>query len=293
MKQLVQNVARRFGYRISRISGAAPAAPAPKHGFVDGVFGHKLYQNVGDVAIDFTGLSGFDVKDIGGSLKDGELELLVREIRPGTTVVDIGANVGFMTTLMAKLVGPSGKVFAFEPGPMSFTLLQANTLINGYKNVVLEKKAVSSKTGMETLYICPTGESDNQVSAAGDMTFTDEVREAVPIETVRLDDYFTGANDAKIDFLKMDIQGGEYVALQGMQDLLRRNHGIRVMVEFAPYMPLWKGVPPQKFLELIRSLGFEIHDLADHAPKPVTDTVLLEKYAGAARRMTNLFLRRP
>ena len=54
MKQLVQNVARRFGYKISRISGAASGAPAPKHGFVDGVFGHKLYQNVGDVAIDFT-----------------------------------------------------------------------------------------------------------------------------------------------------------------------------------------------------------------------------------------------
>jgi len=288
VRQLVQNVARRLGYKISRISSQANS---PKHGFVDGVFGHKLYQNVADVAIDFTGLSGYDVKDIGGRLKDGELELLVREIRPGTTVVDIGANVGFMTTLMAKLVGPSGKVIAFEPGPMSFTLLQANTMINGYKNVVLEKKAVSSKTGMETLYICPTGESDNQVSAAGDMTFKDEVREAVPIETVRLDDYFPG--DAKIDFLKMDIQGGEYVALQGMQDLLRRNGGIRVMVEFAPYMPLWNGVSPQKFLDLIRSMGFEIHDLADHTPKPVTDGALLETYAGAARRMTNLFLRRP
>lgn len=289
--RLVQRAARALGYQISRIR-PVPTVPAVRPGFVDGVFGHRLYQNVSDVAIDFSPLAGLTLDDIGGRIRDGELELLRREVRPGTSVVDVGANIGFLSLMFAKLTGPTGKVFAFEPGPTSFALLSLNVLINDYKNVIAEKKAVSASTGGQTLYICPTGESDNQVSSDASMKFQDEVRVAIPIETVALDDYFSGMRDTSIDFVKIDIQGGELSALKGMQRLLSRNRGIRVMAEFAPHMPLWKGSDPRELLSLMRSLDFEILDLADHASRPVTDDELVAKYIGTGA-MTNLFFRRP
>lgn len=261
--------------------------------FVSNVFGHKLYQNVDDIAVDYSPLSGMELHDVGVKLKDGEMEFIARELRPGDTVIDIGANVGLMTLLLAKVVGPTGSVIAFEPGPTSFAILKLNTLINNYKNVTLVNKAVSSASGTETLFICPTGESDNQVSMT-DLGWEDEIRIAVPIETVSLDDYFINGSDQKIDFIKIDTQGGEYKALNGMKNLLVRNQDIRLTIEYAPYLPLWKDLEPQEFIGFIRSLGFKIYDLNNGNPQLASDEYLLTAYPknGAARKMTSLLLSR-
>jgi len=79
------------------------------------------------------------------------------EIKKGDVVFDIGANIGYFTLIFAKLVGENGKVFAFEPSPDVFAILQKNVEINGYKNIVLSQKAVSSKTEKIKLYLCETG----------------------------------------------------------------------------------------------------------------------------------------
>ena len=67
--------------------------------------------------------------------------------------MDVGASVGYYTLLLARLVGPSGRVYAFEPIPRDFAILKRNVKANGYQNVVLENRAVSDINGIERFYI--------------------------------------------------------------------------------------------------------------------------------------------
>ena len=107
-------------------------------------------------------LNGRDIADF-----QGEIGFFVRNIRPGNRVLDLGANVGLFTLLFARCVGPSGMVYAFEPGPLSTALLTANVILNGYQNVIIERAAVTDRSGDVSLYVCSSGESDNRIAGAG------------------------------------------------------------------------------------------------------------------------------
>ncbi len=86
--------------------------------------------------------------------KEPETARLFKEvIRPGDTVVDIGANVGFFSLLAARLVGTAGRVYAFEPEPQNFALLTKNIALNGYTHVVAYRKAVWRRAGLVKLYL--------------------------------------------------------------------------------------------------------------------------------------------
>jgi hypothetical protein len=107
------------------------------------VDGHKMFLD----SRDSLGLSIFSIHE---PLETG---LVKEKIKKGDVVLDIGANIGYYTLIFAKLVGEEGKVFAFEPEPTNFSLLEKNVEINGYKNVVLIQKAVSNETGKIRLYL--------------------------------------------------------------------------------------------------------------------------------------------
>jgi hypothetical protein len=193
---------------------------------------------------------------------DGEDGFCINEVKPGQTVLDIGASIGFFTLLLAKLVGPSGRVFAFEPDIVSFALLKANVLVNGYRNVTLVNKAVTATTGVQKLYVCPTGDSANIVSIS-----------------------------SKIDFIRMDVNGGEYLALWGMQSVLKRNETIRLTIAYCPYLPSYRNIDIREFLAFIRSFGFLLYDLTKRNPHPVDDQYLLDTYSAPGAGTTLLLQR--
>jgi hypothetical protein len=80
----------------------------------------------------------------------------------------------------------------------------------------------------------------------------------VTVPAVRLDDEFAQLNRA-IDFIKMDIEGAEYAALQGMQALLTQHHAVKLLAEFSPGALFEFGVAPQAMLDLLLALGFQLH----------------------------------
>jgi FkbM family methyltransferase len=234
-----------------------------KPAFVN-VFGHKMFQNPADDGINYQGQENVSMD----RFRYGEIAI-VKDVKAGETVLDIGANIGFFTLLYARQVGPNGRVFAFEPGPQSFALLTKNVAINQYKNVSAVNKAVAQQKGMTHFFLCRTGESDNRL-----FDTPQEERDVVDIETVALDEFL---NDTKVDFIKMDIQGAEYVALEGMSDLLTRNQHVRVLLEYSPLCLEQSGVNLKEFLNYIHSLKFKIHVLFDDKPmEPVTDQWLLD-----------------
>jgi FkbM family methyltransferase len=183
-----------------------------------------------------------------------ETELISSIIKPGSVVLDIGANIGYHTLLFAKLVGQSGKVFAFEPSPANLRLLEKNVSINGYSNVILEQKAVSNRNEKKRLY-------SNESNPMLDTIYKSQKRsnlDSVEIDTISLVYYFCNYG-GKIDFIKMDIEGSEYTALEGMQTILQRQNDIKLLVAFNPSAIREYGYKPEQQIDLLVSNGFTVY----------------------------------
>jgi len=195
-----------------------------------------------------------------GFIEPFETELIQQKVLPGNTVIDIGANIGYYTLQFARLVGPRGHVYAFEPDPENFRLLRQNLRINGYQNVTLVNKAVASSSGSIQLFRNPLNHGDHRTYAS------DPQRERVEIEAVSLDDYFAGT-DTTVDLIKFDIQGAEAAAFQGMQDFLKKQTDIRIFMEFWPRGLYLSGSDPEQFLQYLLSLGLDIQVIDDQAER--------------------------
>jgi len=237
------------------------------------VQGHKMFLDSKD-SLSLT---------LNGIYEEFETELVKKEIRRGDVVLDIGANIGYYTLLFAKLVGENGKVIAFEPDPTNFALLKRNVEINGYKNVVLVQKAVSNKSGKLKLYLSEDNKGDHRIYNSHDN------RKFVEIEGIKLDDYFKDEN-RKINFVKMDIQGAEGGAVQGMFELLMKNRSMEIISEFWPIGLKRFGIEPIEYLKMLLSHGFKLYELNEKEKKLdiVNITKLLEVYTIENGNHTNL-----
>lgn len=172
-------------------------------------------------------------------------------VTEGMKVVDIGANIGYYTLLFAKQVGPSGKVYAFEPDPSNFALLSKNVEMNGFTNVILVNKAASDANGTADLYI-----SEHNKGGHSMFNFNKE-KSSIKIETVTLDDYFRDY-EGNIDFIKMDVEGAEYKALRGMRHLLRVNGRMKILTELLSPAIRAAGDDPREFIRALGEAGFEV-----------------------------------
>lgn len=206
--------------------------------------GHKMFLD----AKDSLNLSIYE------SYEEYETEFVKKEVKKGDVVLDIGANIGYYTLIFAKLVGESGKVFAFEPDPTNFNLLRRNVRNNGYNNVVLINKAVSEKSEKLKLFLSEDNLADHRIYDSQDG------RKFIEIGSVRLDDYFKDYS-GEINFIKMDIEGAEYGAVQGMPDLIKKSRKIKVISEFWPFGLKKFGVEPVEYLNRLLKYDFEIHNL--------------------------------
>lgn len=155
-------------------------------------------------------------------------------VRPGDTVFDVGANIGFFSTLLSRLVGPDGKVLAFEPEPENLALLRANLAANGCRNVTVEPCAVGAWPGTATFSLDEatgsTGHLGSEATAGEMAVGTGKVR---LIETrVETIDGLADRLGAVPDVIKMDIEGGEVRALAGATETLAKSRPV-VLSELA------------------------------------------------------------
>lgn len=214
-------------------------------------------------------------------------ECVKKEINPDDVVLDIGAHIGYYTLIFAKLVGPHGKVFAFEPEPENFALLESNVRVNGYHNVTLIRKAVSDGTRKVRLCLSEGNSGDNRIYDSLDG------RRSVEVEALSLDGYFTGYQ-GRIDFIKMDIQGAEPAALRGMVGLLTKNTEVKLITEFWPLGLKLSGVEPEAYLRLLVDRGFTLNNIDEQQNKIVPTSIpeLLTQYTPERSNQTNLLCMR-
>lgn len=237
------------------------------------VQGHKIFLD----SKDSSNLS------IYGTYEPTETELLKREINKGDVVLDIGAHIGYYTLLAAKLVGEKGKVFAFEPAPDNFALLKKNVDINSYNNVVLIQKAVSNESARIKLFLTETSSVSYRIYDSMDE------RKSIIVDTITLDEFFEDYK-GNINFIKMDIEGSEGKALQGMINLLKENGNIKVATEFYPSALRSSGITPEDYLKLLLQHGFKLYCINERERiiKP-TDIARLMSWVASGGQITTLF----
>ena len=212
-------------------------------------------------------------------------DLFKKEIKRNDIILDIGAHIGYYTLIFAKLVGKEGKIFAFEPHPNNFALLKKNVEINDYQNVILEEKAVSDKNGKIRLYISEKSSGLHRIYKYE----PEHIWKFIEVESIRIDDYFKDYN-GKIDWIKIDIEGGEWAAFQGMPLLLEKNKNLKIVTEFSSCFLKEFGIQPGEYLKLLQKYGFKIYNLNEDKRKIETCSIteLLKIYTPEKKNITNL-----
>ena len=199
-----------------------------------------------------------------------ETRLLEQLIKPGMTVVDIGANIGYYTLLFARCVGSHGKVFAFEPDPTNLDLLKKNVERFSHNNIIIIPKAVTDYSGIIELYLCQYNPGDHRIFDSHDG------RVHISIPSVSLDDYFLDLK-SPIDFIKIDVQGAEDSVICGMSKLLNDSiisEKLYILTEFWPYGLKRMGGDPETYLKRLKKFGFSIKQLNPNTHQLETANIL-------------------
>jgi FkbM family methyltransferase len=199
---------------------------------------------------------------IGGTLAAGRpyephiSRVLRAFLRDGQTFVDVGANIGYFSLLAARLVGELGHVIAFEPVSFNYGLFEKSIAQNGFVNIELHRKAVLACDGsVEMLQFERRNSGSFHLRRAIDGE--DPAGERLIAEAVRLDD---ALGRRPVHLVKIDVEGAEGLALQGMQATLREHRPL-VVIEYAPQaIAEVSRVSGEELLQAMRDLGYAVMD---------------------------------
>jgi FkbM family methyltransferase len=206
-------------------------------------------------------LGGSFLRYLTGDAEPEVQAALAELIEPDQVVYDVGANIGFFTILCSRLVGPQGKVYAFEPIPENLATLRHNVALNGLSNVVVVDKALSSQTGTAQMFVSPWSafhslnvegatKQDNHGAEAGEME----------VQTITLDEFLQGDGVRAPDLLKIDVEGAELIVVQGMAETLRTAQPL-LLVELHD--------TKLDYIEFVDSIGYRVRVVDGERPELV------------------------
>ena len=179
------------------------------------------------------------------------VDLFKRVLKPGTTVLDLGANIGYFSVLAAGLVGKSGQVHAFEPAQTCFTQLTRNLAAFPWAHAY--PAAVGDAPGTACFHF---SDKANETGWGSLLPGEDASTRETMVSVVRLDDWAREQAIGRVDFIKMDIEGGEFRALQGAAELLSRYRPVLV-TELNAVCLAREDRLPDDVLAQLRAAGYE------------------------------------
>ncbi len=209
-----------------------------------------------------------------GRYESDEIAFMRSVLQPGDTAIDVGAHIGFFAVQMAAIVGPKGRVYAFEPFEASADLLAQSIMENAFDDrMTLKRAAVGAISGTATLTF--PRETLNTGGAyllrEGSAPLTGNLRIDVPV--VALD---SAEIRRPVRFMKMDVEGAEPLVLKGAQRLVMEDRPI-ILSELHPaQLDRASGVTVAALLDQVRALGYQAHRLESGRPgAQLTESPLL------------------
>jgi FkbM family methyltransferase len=225
------------------------------------LFGHTLF------------LDHRDDSDLRRQLEDYEkntTNYMIKNINQGDNVIDVGANIGFMSLLLSKIVGQKGIVYAFEPDTTNFKILEKNIQFNSCNNIVAEQKIVSDKNGKIKFALESSG-VQHHIARNDDLN-------VIEIDSIILDDLIK----KPIKFVKIDVEGFEMNVLKGMKNIIKKNPELTLIVEFSIGNQKRAGHNYSELPTLIESLGYDMFNIEtnDKVALPLSDEDILKLHGG-------------
>ncbi len=214
--------------------------------------------------------------DLSTGLYEKEVvDLIEGFLRPGMTFVDLGANIGYHSILASRLVGPTGKVYAFEPDPYTFEYLAKNCAANQCGNVELVNAAMTDQCGMAPFFSAGWGSFVLSHGAPQLPNSLSGASSPLRVRTTTADAFFAARGWPRIDLIKMDIEGSEGVALEGMADLSSRNPELRIVIEFNPSAMRRAGMSAAGLANALVRLGVRESYVIEQGVRRISDNQLL------------------
>ena len=201
-----------------------------------------------------------------------DLQVAIREfVSPGMVVYDVGANIGYISPLLAKTVGSDGRVICFEAHPTNLARLKNNIELNNLDNrITIIQGAVAGDTQPVSFLI---HESTSMGKVAGSSGRQEEhYHEKITVPGITLDYFVFEQGNPAPNAIKMDIEGGEVMAIQGMQRILNEIHPL-LLIELHGEEAA-KGVG-----EILSAAGYQLHRMASgYATVPTIDSLDWKAY---------------
>jgi len=205
---------------------------------------------------------------------------LRNHLKKEQTVWDVGANIGYFSLEFARSVGPEGKVLSFEPHPEIFQVLQRNVKRNKYNNISLFNQACGSEPGQTKLFFSTENEGNHKIvenSNSNNFALT---------EVVSLSSFL---GEYTPSLIKMDIEGAELLALQGLGQENLKKLATDFVIEYHPYEMSFFNIDGEEVLDFFMSSGYKFRNLAYPDSPIISKQEILKKYKKEDRSITNLF----
>lgn len=177
----------------------------------------------------------------------GTQQIIRRHLKPGMIAIDVGANIGYLTLLMAKLVGPKGKIYAVEPAQDNLEFLRRNVRLNGAENIEILPYAAGAEHCVQNFYLRKAGTLHSLYSPAK------AAAEITQVQVMPLDELI---REKRVDFIKIDVEGGEIEVLKGSQRILQSNAEIKLILEMNAKALRQAGHTPEELSNLLLNAGF-------------------------------------
>lgn len=202
--------------------------------------GHKIY-------VDSRDLSLAPHIIMHGHWEPTTTQVVQRLVKAGMRVIDVGANVGYYSLLMAQAIGPQGKLVAFEANPVLAKLVQANLAINGFalgsgiSQVI--SKAASNFTGSTKFTVFESYMGGSTVFENDPQP--GDTAKRIDVACVTLDEQLK--DFGPVDFIKIDAEGSEKFILEGARRIIKSSPNLKMIIEFQPEKPLYDLVSEHGF----------------------------------------------
>jgi FkbM family methyltransferase len=189
-----------------------------------------------------------------GTFEQAECAYLLRLLRPGMTVLDIGAHHGYYTLLASRRVGQSGRVFAFEPSPRERQKLRWHLRWNHCSNVEVVERALGARAGEAELFLAPGRETGCNSLRPPAIRGTPK-RLSVTIDT--LDGFLSHRGIERVEFLKLDVEGAELSVLESGEHLLSRQPRPIALVEVSDQRTAAWGYAASEIFKHLAARGYD------------------------------------
>lgn len=229
----------RLGAGLARLLGLATRhIPSPQVRLIDGIRWELDLREVIEASLYFS-----------GSFEPRAERIMAEHLRPGMTAIDVGANIGYHTLRMARIVAPTGRVIAIEPAPRAVARLQRNLALNTFSNVEVEATALGDHD--EDL-------AELQLQSSYPLSGGSGTERAV-VRLARLDTLVRERQLERVDFIKIDVDGQEARVLRGARETLERFRPT-LFFELTPSVVEAGGDTIEQLFGSLRALGYSIFD---------------------------------